>query len=175
MRNSGWSWLGGALLLGAAVCAGAQSTPEYQAKVILMDKLTRFVDWPPRAVARDVFVLAVLGRTPFGDDLDSYFSARPLKDRPVQVRYLNHLADPGDLDLLFICESERPRLGALLERLKGRPVLTVADAEGFAPAGVMVGLVRVGSRVTFEVNLGSAREAGFRMAPGFLQLAKIVP
>ena len=52
MRNSGWSWLGGALLLGAAVCAGAQSTPEYQAKVILMDKLTRFVDWPPRAAAR---------------------------------------------------------------------------------------------------------------------------
>ena len=175
MRYPGRSWLGGALLLGAAVCAGAQSTPEYQAKVILMDKLTRFVDWPPHPDDQRAFVLAVLGRTPFGDELDSYFASRSLKNRPVVIHYLHQVSELGACDLLFICASEKPRLAAILEQVKGRPVLTVADTEGFAAAGVMVGLVRVGSKVTFEVNLGAAREAGFRMAPGFLQLAKIVP
>jgi len=176
MARSWRSWrVAGMLLAGAAVWAPAQSTPEYQAKVILMDKLTRFVDWPPSAAPRDAFVLAVLGRTPFGDDLDAYFSSRALKDHAVVITYPSRVADLGECDLLFVCASEKPRLGAILERLKGRPVLTVADTEGFAQAGVMVGLVRVGSKVTFEVNLAAAREAGFRMAPGFLQLAKIVP
>lgn len=172
MRRRLWT-VAGAALLGTA-CAVAQSTPEYQAKVVLMDKLTRFVDWPKGAEQRD-FVLAVLGRTPFGDDLDNYFAVRTLKNRPVTVRYLHQIAELGPCDLLFICASEKPRLAAILERLRGRPVLTVADAEGFAGAGVMVGLVRSGARIGFEVNLAPTRESGLRMAPGFLQLATLVP
>lgn len=167
--------LAGMLLLGAAPSVAAQTTPEYQAKVVLMDKLTRFVDWPPGAGKGGAFVLAVLGRTPFGDDLDNYFAVRTLKNRPVTVRYLHQIAELGPCDLLFICASEKPRLAAILERLRGRPVLTVADAEGFAGAGVMVGLVRSGARIGFEVNLAPTRESGLRMAPGFLQLATLVP
>lgn len=168
-------WPGfGALLLGAGVCLCAQSTPEYQAKVVLMDKLTRFVDWPQGGEQRP-FILAVLGRQPFGDELDTYFAARTLKNRPVAVRYLHQASELGECDLLFVCASEKPRLAAILEQVKGRPVLTVADAEGFARAGVMVGLVRAGTRIGFEVNLARTREAGLRMAPGFLQLATLVP
>ncbi len=59
--------------------------------------------------------------------------------------------------------------------MKGRPILTVADTEGFAQAGVMVGLVRSGTRIGFEVNLAPTRASGLRMAPGFLQLATLVP
>jgi hypothetical protein len=39
----------------------------------------------------------------------------------------------------------------------------------------MVGMVRAGGKITFKVNLAPVREAGFRMAPGFLQLVLIVP
>jgi len=164
----------GAALLAAAPCAAVQVTPEYQAKVVLMDKLTRFVDWP-RADTGRAFVLAVLGRTPFGDELDSYFATRTLKNRPVTIRYLRQASEAADCDLLFICASEKARLASVLEQVKGRPILTVADAEGFARAGVMVGLVRSGSRIGFEVNLAPTRESGLRMAPGFLQLATLVP
>jgi len=132
------------------------------------------VDWPPGSEQRP-FVLAVLGRTPFGDELDSYFATRTLKNRPVAVRYLHQPSELGECDLLFVCASEKPRLAAILEQMKGRPALTVADTEGFARAGVMVGLVRSGARIGFEVNLAKTREAGLRMAPGFLQLATLVP
>ena len=166
--------LAAAGLLGVS-CLAAQATPEYQAKVVLMDKLTRFVDWPAGGDPGRAFVLAVMGRTPFGDELDNYFAARALKNRAVVIRYPHQISELGPCDLLFICASERPRLAAILDQVKGRPILTVADAEGFAQAGVMVGLVRTDARITFEVNLGSTRESGLRMAPGFLQLAHIMP
>ena len=173
IRPRFWAVAGAALLAGAP-CPAVQVTPEYQAKVVLMDKLTRFVDWP-RAEPNRSFVLAVLGRTPFGDELDSYFASRTLKNRPVTIRYLHQASEAADCDLLFICASEKARLAGILEQVRGRPVLTVADTEGFARAGVMVGLVRTGSRVGFEVNLTPTRESGLRMAPGFLQLATLVP
>lgn len=165
----------GALLLGPGPAAMAQAAPEHQAKIVLIDKLTRFVEWPQGAGRGRAFVLAVLGRTPFGDDLDAYFAARTLKDRPVQVRTLTQAADLGECDLLFICASERTHLAAILAQVKGRSVLTVADSEGFAQAGVMVAMVRSGARVGFEVNLAPVRDAGLRLAPGFLQLARLVP
>jgi len=39
----------------------------------------------------------------------------------------------------------------------------------------MVALVRTEAKVIFEVNLAPVRLSGFRLAPGFLQLAKLVP
>jgi len=163
-----------AALLGPAA-AWAQATPEYQAKVVLLDKLTRFVDWPSPAAPGQPFVLAVVGRTPFGDELDSYFATRRVKNRPVVVQYFRDAAELGPCDLLFICASEKPRLAATLARVRGRAVLTLADTEGFAQAGVMVALVRTEAKVIFEVNLAPVRLSGFRLAPGFLQLAKLVP
>jgi hypothetical protein len=162
-----------AALLGAAAAPGFVPSPEYQAKVVLLEKLTLFVDWPQARTPDQPFVLAVLGRSPFGDELDAFFAAHPVKGRPVTVRYLARIADLGDCDLLFVCASEAPRLPGILERVKGRPILTVADTEGFAQAGVMVAMVRIGGKIAFEVNLPSVRDAGFRMVPGFLQLVKL--
>ena len=165
-----WSLLAAALLGG--VGAVAQPAPEYQAKVVLLDKLTRFVTWPQ--TASRPFLIGVLGRTPFGDELDAYFAHRTLKNRPVEVRYYREAAEVEACDILFVCASERARLALVLARVRGRAILTVGDTDGYAQAGVMVGIVREGSRMTFEVNLTPTRQAGFRMEPGFLQLAKLI-
>ena len=50
----------------------------------------------------------------------------------------------------------------------------MSDAQGFAQAGVMVGIVRAEARLTYEVNLTPTRQGGLRLEPGFLQLAKLI-
>ena len=169
--------LAASALAGLALPGGlvqAQPAPEYQVKVVLLDKLTRFVTWPQAAPGDQPFVIGVLGRTPFGDELDAYFAHRTLKNRPVAINYYKEPGEVGECDVLFVCASEKARIPAVIARLKGRPTLTVSDADGFAEAGVMVGIVRTQARLTFEVNLGTTRQAGFRMEPGFLQLAKLI-
>jgi hypothetical protein len=161
------------LLLGGPLPLRAQPS-EYLAEIVLIDKMTRFVEWPKADPGR-AFILAVIGRTPFGEALDDYFSHHPLKNRPVTIRYLHKVEDLDEADLLFICASERPRLAQILGRVKGRPTLTVADSEGFAASGTMVGFVSVGGKIRFEINPVPIRESGIRIRPDFLQLAKIVP
>lgn len=163
--------------LAALVLLSSTQTPEVteaRAKVLLLEKLVRFVEWPGEPPAADqVFVLGVVGRTPFGDELDEHFRKRTLKGRPVRIRYFRGAQDAEACDLLFVCASEREALPALLAKVRQRPVLTLTETPGFTKAGVMVGMVREGDHMAFEINLGRARESGFRIAPGLLQLAKV--
>lgn len=154
--------------------AQAPEVSEARAKVMLLEKLVRFVEWPGEGAPPDqAFVLGVVGRTPFGDELDEYFRKRQLKGRLVRIRYFRGVQDAEPCDLLFVCASERDSLPALLAKVRQRPVLTLTESPGFTKAGVMVGMVREGDHMAFEVNLGRARESGFRIAPGLLQLAKV--
>jgi hypothetical protein len=116
----------------------------------------------------------VLGRTPFGDELDNYFTAHPLKNRQVKIRYCTEPSEIGDCDLLFICSSEKPRLANILFAVKAKSILTMADSEGFARQGVMINLVQENQKMVIEVNIGPSRESRFRMNSGFLQIARII-
>lgn len=165
------------LALPLGVPCAAQPVSEYAAKVDLLAKFTRFVEWPPDSPVRDpakAFVLGVVGRSPFGDELDQHFLKQTLKGKPVQIRYCRNPGDVESCDMLFICASEKERLGDLLARVRQRPVLTVADTAGFVHAGVMVGLIKDGGKLTFEVGLPPAKALGIRFSPGFLQIARIV-
>jgi len=161
------------VLIAGAPCLAQAPVAEYPAKVVLLEKLTRFVEWPQGEHPRSPFILAVVGRTPFGDGLEDHFATHPIKNLPVSVRYFSDPAQISPCDLLFIPRSETANLAAILSRVKAQPILTVADSEGFTQRGVMVNLVREGSRITFEVNLAAVRESKLRMHPGFLQLARI--
>src|SRR5512141_872174 len=120
----------------AVTCLVAQGTQEYIAKVALIDKITAYVDWPE--ATDHPFVLGVVGRTPFGDELDNHFQGKSLKGRAVQIRYFKAPEDVGPCDLLFVCASEKNRLGQVLSKVKGRPVLTMGDTPNFASEGVMI-------------------------------------
>jgi len=166
------------LLIVAAVCAGSVChaqplLPEYQAKIALIEKLTRFVEWPSQG-AGTTFHLVVVGRTPFGDGLEDYFASHLVKGRSVTLTYLAASDPIGPCDLLFVSPSEYGRVEGILAKVKGQPILTVADLPGAAQRGVMVNILREGSRMVFEVNLHSVRASGLRMHPGFLQLARMV-
>jgi hypothetical protein len=154
--------------------AQGPSKSEYATKVVLLERLCRFVEWPatpPTTQKRDPFILAVVGQSPFGDELDTYFLTHQIKGRPVKVKYFRGLWDIGPCDLLFISSSERGRLPEILEQVGQQPVLTVGDSDGYAANGVMVNLIRDQGHLGFEVNLPSTKAAGLKLASSFLQVA----
>ena len=165
-------------LLASLPAVVAMSAPsEYQLKLDLFPKFTRFIEWPGQSSVRNLyapFTLGVIGQSPFGDDLDRYFLKQLLKGKSVQVRYCRTLEDLDSCDLVFICASEKDRLKPILARVRQRPILTVSDTPGFAKAGVMVSFLREGNRLAFEVNVATAKEAGIQFASNFLQVVHVV-
>lgn len=163
-------WLACSAALGLAPPAS-----EYQVKITLLAKLPSFVEWPatnPGSGSGTPFLLGVVGRNPFGDELELYFLDHKIKGRAVLVRYFNKPQDIGPCDLLFVCSSERTNLPSILARTRKQPTLTVGDSEGFAKEGVMINLMKNGDRLAFEANLQAVREAGLVLSKTFLPVIK---
>lgn len=154
-----------------------EAQPEYAIKARFLLQFPEFVSWPPSADLGDAskpFVILVLGDSPFGDRLDKAAQGRKVQGHPIEIRYSHDAAALDGCHMVFICASERGRLGALLLRAAARPVLTVADTEGFAEQGVMINLVIESNLPRFEINRTPAHGAGLAFSAQLLGLARKV-
>jgi hypothetical protein len=145
-------------------------------KAAFLFNFSQFVTWPPQAFgsASAPIVIAVLGRDPFGPDLDAIVSGQRVDGRALIVRRYQEVSEVDACHILFISRSETARLPQILESLRGRAILTVSDIEGSAQSGVMIDLVTEHHHVRMHVNLAAARSSGVTISAQLLRLAEII-
>ena len=147
---------------------------EYKLKAALIYKLTRFVEWPRENRTGGSFGICILGRDDFGSALDA-LESRKVDGLPIRIRRLVQSdAVDSSCQILFVSESKRPLLPRILASLKGRPILTIGDLDGFAEKGGMIEFVRGRQRIGFRINLQQADRAGLKIAAPLLELSTIV-
>jgi hypothetical protein len=166
-----------ALVLICACIAAAQSTPrsEYEIKAAYLFSFGRFVEWPPRP-GRDQssFTICVLGADPFGRALDTTLAGGTIRGRRVEARRVTASDAAATCHIVFISASEEQRVAAIVQSLNESGVLTVSDMPQFVARGGMIQFVTAASRVRFEINLLTAREAGLTMSSELLRVASAV-
>ena len=162
------------LALTLALCwapARAQ-VADTQIKAAFLVNFAKYAEWPAASFATPgaPLKLCIVGRDPFGDTLRPVtVGGRPLSiERAVSDDALKtcHIA--------FISESEDRRLPRILALLRGEPVLTVSDIDGFAESGGMIELVLADGRMRFDINLAAANASKFRLSSQLLKLARSV-
>lgn len=160
----------------AMSCAFASPTPEYQVKAAFLFNFSQFVSWPPQAFssAKAPIVIAVLGRDPFGPDLDALVSGQQVNGHPLAVRRYSDVSEVDGCHILFIDQSESAQLPQILRALRGRAILTVSDIDRSAQSGVMIDLVTQNQHIRMHVNLAAARASGLTVSSQLLSLAQIV-
>ncbi|MBI5099240.1 MAG: YfiR family protein [Nitrospirae bacterium] len=147
----------------------------YKVKAAFLYNFTKFVEWPADAF-RDVgdpVTLCILGSDPFGDALDS------IKDKTVGGRKfaVRKSLNPESLKgchIIFVSESEREKLPAILNAVKNKHALTVGDMPGFAESGGIINLFMFENKVRFEINVDAAQHEGLAISSQLLKLARIV-
>jgi YfiR/HmsC-like len=161
---------------GSGVAAQSPAAPEYRLKAVFLFNFAQFVEWPASAFPEpdSPLVIGVLGEDPFGAYLDETVRGETVNDRPLTVRRYRQVEEIGGCHILFVSRSEQGRLGEILDSLKGRSVLTVSDANGFASRGGMIGFVTEENRIRLRVNLEVARAANLTISSKLLRPAQIV-
>lgn len=152
----------------------AAERPEPEVKAAFLFNFGKYVRWPKSGRAGGEFVIAVLGADPFGSTLDDITSGQQIDSRPVAVKRVATVKELGDCEVLYVSDSEEPRLEQILAALPKAPILTVSDIPQFSARGGMIGLVTVDRRVRFEVNLQAADRAGLSVGSQLLRLAHAV-
>jgi len=180
---------------------GAPATPrgEYETKAGYLLNFIEFVEWPAGAFAdaKSAVVLGVMGKDPFGAQLDKV-QDKVINGRTLQIKRFKgplefqgeetpgrrqdglalkrarKLAELRSCHILFISSSEKNYLPQILKSLKGASVLTVGECDVFARQGGIINFLDDGNRVQLEINLEAAQQAQLKISSKLLSLAKVI-
>ncbi len=169
-------WLACQGLAGAEENASVAEFQVYQVKAAYLYNFTKFTDWPAAAFSASnaPLVIGIVGRDPFGKTIDAVMHGEVVRGHPLVVKRLSDDNDFQGCHLLFFTQSEKKRLPDLLNRIKGRSVLSVGELSGFAEQGGMVNLLVTNKTVQMEINQAVATQAGLQISAKLLKLAHLV-
>ena len=161
--------LGLALALALATNGSAAAVERVDAdseKLAFLINFSKFVEWPRRPPNTPV-TLCVLGHPAILAATRDRKSARPV----LVAKEVSADTELRDCHMLFIGAAGRIAPTPILERIRKQPVLSVSDLKDFAGQGGMIGLLRKGERLKFEINLTAANAAGLKLSSRLVQLA----
>jgi len=150
-----------------------EKNTDIQIKAAFVHHVAKFVQWPAETFVdqKEPFVLYVLGGDRFISALDP-FDGRMVHNRTLSVAKISTYEDiPYDCRILLVDVSEKEEISKVLDKVAGRPILTVSDQTGFAEAGGIIGLVAANKRIHFVVNQSAATEAGLVVSSNVMKLA----
>lgn len=156
----------------------ADNSKEYDVKAALLYNFTQFVDWPADsfASAEAPLVIGIIGRDPFGDTLEKLVEREHVDTHRIVVQQCRNMVEAGRCQILFISITERDKLQQILNGLEKRPILTVAEFDGFIGRGGMVRLYRNSeNKIRVRINLEAAKAAGLTMSAKLLRVVEVVP
>lgn len=165
--------LGAALLLAAALPARGQQrvANEAELKAAFVYRIVLFVEWPAASLpAAAPFQICLQGSDP------AWIAAlETLEGKKVQGRVVaapRPVARGDDLrgcQVLFVPEREHRKPVPALPGL-----LTIGEADAFAEAGGVVGFMRQGAQLRFDINRDAAAQAQLRLPTELLKVARTV-
>jgi hypothetical protein len=144
-----------------------QQSLEYSVKANYLVRFAAFVEWPPRAFARDraPVVICVAGRDPFRGALDRAARSQTAYGRPLTVRRPATAEAAAACHILYVGQG-----GGSVVPDGGRPILRVTDAAVSADRG-MIHFVVSEERVRFHIDLQAASRSGLSISSRLLNLA----
>jgi hypothetical protein len=166
----------GVLLFASLLVSAAVAPAEYRVKAVFLFNFAQFVDWPSDAFTGpgQPFVIGVLGKDPFGSELDAVVRGETVSHRALVVQRYDNIADLQNCHILYISRSEMGHLPQILTALEGRSVLTVSDADGDDQTGIMIRLVNRSNRIGLQIDVGAAKAGHLTISSKLLRPAEIV-
>ncbi|MBN1969569.1 MAG: YfiR family protein [Candidatus Delongbacteria bacterium] len=156
----------------------SQSVDEYDLKAVYFNRISEFINWPDSIfVKKDgsrKFILAVYGEDPFEGRLRTIYNNYKILDMDVEIKYLDELDDINECHLLFVSSSEERNLKKIVKQVRGKPILTVSDTEGFGEKGIMLNILADSKGVHFVVNKTSEKNSAISISTRFMKYAKVV-
>ena len=164
---------------GGARAEGHRPSPpeaagEYLVKAAFLYNFAKFTDWPDEAFADAAAPLRIcaLGDAAFGPAMAS-IEGRQIRGRRVEAARLESYEQAEGCQLVYIGAGERGHLREILERLEGRPVLTVTEMPAVGePPGGMIHLMVVAQKIRFHIEAAVARSAGLSFSSKLLALSE---
>jgi hypothetical protein len=174
------------LLLLFTIILPAQ-TPGHRVKSLLIAEIAnRHVKWPKEAgmdKQDKPFVMGVVGDTPFGKYLGKIYNGKPqsmkIKNKTVIIRNIKRVEQiPGCQLLFFVPELPRRFFTRVMESIRDKPILTIADTEDYIDQGIHISFVvektSENSVTSLVINETISLQSGLLIDKDLFNIAKAI-
>ncbi len=164
------------LLLFMTPVFAQQTSEEAALKAGFIIELLGQVEWPADTLANKTTVISVVGQSPLTAELQKLAEQKTPAGRKIEIRTVSLKEDFSRSKIVVVATQDLTELAAILKALKGLPVLTVSDGDGFAGFGVMVDFLKKTTedkdKLSFAVNKMVLKEAGLKISDNLIKQAK---
>jgi hypothetical protein len=156
--------------------ANESEASEAAVQAAYLFNFARFTEWPPGGFSSKNAPLnyCLLGRRDALATAMTSLGERPVQGHPLRFIQPERLEDTKSCHVVFVAEPDPKRRTLALQVLNTQAILTVSDIDGFARDGGMIRLMRVGTRLRFEINRTQTQKAGLRLSADLLNLATAI-
>lgn len=134
--------------------------------------LTRFVSWPATAFAAEdaPLVIGTFPRDAINAELDAAVRGEMVNRHPIQTVRLQSLDDLARCHVVFVSRS-LGRENAVLDRCRGKPILTIGDADGFIELGGHVRFVSQPPHIRLSISAAHLKASSLEARAQLLRIA----
>ena len=165
-----------AIFIGVLICTSTilqAATKEEAVKAGSVYNFTKFTSWPSDLGSSDTFNLCVFSENKPDEGLQA-LSGKSVADKPLVLRYNVEGSSISKCHMAFIAHDSQVKVQETLNKIKKMPILTVSASPDFIKKGGMIGLIKVGKHVGFEINIATTNAVGIHIGSQLLKLAKRV-
>lgn len=164
------------LALATASSARQAELPEYVLKAGFLFNFAKYVEWPAEAFdgPQDPLVIAVVGKDPFGEDLDRSLRGKTVKGRPIRIVRYKSPSEIRGAHILFVPRDETGRMEDILREVGTQPVLLVGETPDFAREGGALNILLRDGKPRLEANPDAATRAHLTIDAKLLRAATVV-
>jgi hypothetical protein len=162
-----------AIAIGGTLSVAGSQADQVQLRAALTLNFAKFITWPAEAFPSDVapFRVAVVSDDSLAKALEGVVRGRLVGGRPITVLRAVPADDLAQVQLVFLGNLDDQRMTLILDKLRSKPVLTVADGADFTRRGGMIGIILANETFHFEVNAGALKRASLQANAAMLSLA----
>jgi hypothetical protein len=152
------------------VCGAAASAQPSEAavKAAFLSKFAAYVEWPAEARPGEgePIQLCLIGGNPLGRLIDDAVRGQQIDHHTIVVKRLAKASEAAGCHLAFLAGGA----SAMLDSMKGKPILTITDARSSAQRAMIHFVVSQG-RVRFHIDEAAATRSGLTINSRLLALA----
>ena len=149
---------------------------EYRVEAAFVFHFAQLVDWPSDAlsVPTESFNVCLFDDEPYRQEFQPTLEGKPIGRLTMHVRLLDRSQGAENCRILFLSRNENRRQAELIRTLRGLPVLTIGDADGFLTEGGMIRFQLERDKIRFDINLATAETSHLKISSRLLLLATSV-
>ena len=185
MLSCGVLLLLGFILFAPSTAAAAESVRRAQVKAGLIYKFIPFINWPEAVlpdkvgesgIEGDQFIIGIMENTAMVEAFAPVVGTL-VKGHKLVVKKL--VVDTSEVDLqrchiIYLGDSLEDKVGAIMSRLDGHPVVTVSSMEDFVEHGGIIAFKEDKLRIRFTINIRAARQNEIMFRAKLLRVANYV-